>query len=116
VGLDNYASTSPDLDLTDEDRKAFEAANIHLGQGDGGFRGKLYQELILNVTGVSLYQDWIPPEVVRGMCEALERCDPEEVTKDMKVYKDSNSPFAVGELRKFFRVCVERNLGLVSSW
>ena len=116
MGLDNYASTSPDLDLTDEDLKAFEAADIHLGQGPDGFRGKLYQELISNIAGVSLYDDWIPPEVVRQMWVALERCDPEEVTKDIKVYKDSNSPFAVGELRKFFRVCVERNLGLVSSW
>lgn len=102
--------------MTEEDLKAFEEADIHLGQGHGGFRGKLYQELIFNVTGVSLYEDWIPPEVVRQMWEALERCDPEEVTKKIEVYNDSNTPFAVGELRKSFRVCVERNLGLVSSW
>lgn len=116
MGLDNYASRSPGLDLTEEDRKAFEEADIHLGQGDGGFRGKLYQELILNVTGVSLYQDWIPPEVVRGMCEALERCDPEEATKRTSFYEAGRMPSSVSELRKFFRVCVERNLGLVSSW
>jgi len=117
MGLDNYAARSPDLDLTEEDLKAFEEADIHLCDGGGrGFRGKVYHELIFNVTGVCLYDEWMPPEVVRQMWVALERCDPEEVTKNIKVYKDSNTPFAVAELRRFFGVCVERNLGLVSSW
>lgn len=116
MGLDNHAARSPNGDLAEEDLRAFEEADIHLGQGPDGFRGKLYQELIFNVTGVSLYEDWIPPEVVRQMWEALERCDPEEVTKNTSFYEASNTPSAVIELRKFFRVCVERNLGLVSSW
>ena len=115
MGLDNYAARSPDGDLTDADLKAFEAADIHLGQGSHGFRGKLYEGLITDVTGVSLYEEWIPPEMVRQMWVALERCDPEEVTKD-RFYQASSTPSAVIELRKFFRVCAERNLGLVSSW
>ncbi len=116
MGLDNYAAKSPDGGLTDEDLAAFEAADIHLGASADGFRGKLYDELISNVTGVSLYERWITPEVVRQMWVALERCDPEEVTKDINVYKDTNTPSTVEEFRKFFRVCVERNLGLIASW
>ena len=115
MGLDNYAARSPRGDLTDEDLAAFKAADIHLGQGPNGFRGKLYQDLISDVTGVSLYEQWISPEVVRQMWVALERCNPEEVTKD-RFYDASSTPFAVTELRRFFRVCVERNLGLISSW
>lgn len=115
MGLDNRAARSPDGDLTEEDLAAFEAADIHLGQGPDGFRGKLYQDLISDVTGVSLYDAWIPPDMVRQMWVALERCDPEEVTKD-RIYDASSTPSAVTELRKFFRVCVERNLGLISSW
>lgn len=115
MGLDNYAARSPDGGLTEEDLAAFEAADIHLGQGANGFRGKLYKDLISDVTGVSLYEEWIPPEMVRQMWVALEQCDPEEVTKD-RFYSASGSSYAVDELRKFFRVCVERNLGITSSW
>lgn len=115
MGLDNYAGRSPSGALTDEDLAAFEAADIHLGQGPDGLRGKLYQDLISDVTGVSLYEEWIPPEMVRQMWVALEQCDPDEVTKD-RFYSASSSPSAVTELRKFFLVCVERNLGLISSW
>ena len=114
MGLDNYASRTPELELTTEDEAAFEAADIHLADGPDGFRGKIYQDLITGITGVSLYEDWIPPEVVRQMWMDLERCDPEEAVKDQSFY--DHGPEVILELRKFFRVCVERNLGIVSSW
>jgi hypothetical protein len=114
MGLDNYASRTPELELTEEDEAAFEAADIHLAEGPSGFRGKIYQDLITGITGVSMYEHWIPPEVVRQMWMALERCDPEEVVKDQSFY--NHDPEVVLELRKFFRVCVERNLGIVASW
>jgi hypothetical protein len=116
MGLDSYAARAPNGDLTAEDITAFEEADVQLGQGTAGFRGKLYDELIYNVTGVSVYQGWLPPEVVRQMWVALERCDPEEVTKEIEAYKESITPFDVAELRKFFRVCAEHNLGIRGSW
>ena len=116
MGLDNYAARDPSGELTLEDVTAFEEADIQLGQGAWGFRGKIYDELIYNVTGVSLYQGWLPPEVVRQMWVALERCDPEQVAKETKAYKESITPFDVTELQKFFRVCAVHNLGIRGSW
>ena len=116
MGLDSYAARAPNGDLTAEDIIAFEEADVQLGQGPAGFRGKLYDELIFNVTGVSVYQGWLPPGVVRQMWVALERCDPEQATKELEAYKQSITSFDVAELRKFFRVCAERNLGIRGSW
>jgi hypothetical protein len=74
MGLDTYASRSPeDLVLTEEDLQAFADAQIELcggifsGEG-GSFRGKVYASLLLDITGVSLYAEWIPPETVHQMC------------------------------------------------
>lgn len=116
MGLDNYAARDPSGELTLEDVTAFEEADIQLGQGAWGFRGKIYEELIYNVTGVSVYQGWLPPEVVREMWSALERCNAEQVASDVDVYKQANTPFAVQELRKFFRICAEHHLGIRGSW
>ncbi len=43
----------------------------------GSFRGKGYVYAVHRVTGVSLYEEWIPSETVRAMAEAFERRDPE---------------------------------------
>jgi hypothetical protein len=110
MGLDNYASRTPDWELSPEDEAAFEAARIGLASGPTGLRGKIYDELVTKVTGVSLYQKWIPPEVVRQMWVELESCDAETVTAEEALRDRSVSD--VEELRRFFRICVERNLGL----
>ena len=137
MGLDNYALQGPDRalaaeerefepdedlerlgfkPLSDEDIEAFEEADIHLSGGvlsgeDGGFRGKVYDLLVQDITGESLYQEWIPPGRVKKMYEALMKCDPKEVLKGEYGYDLSES--SIINLRKFFKVCAERNLGLV---
>lgn len=113
MGLDNYASRTPDWELTPEDESAFEAARIGLVSGPTGLRGKIYDELVKKVTGVTLYQAWIPPEVVAQMWVALESCDAEAVTAEPALRERSVSD--VEELRRFFRICVERSLGLFGS-
>jgi len=116
MGLDTFASCAPgNVVLSDEDEGAFDAAGLELcggmHSGDGGsFRGKVYAELILDVTGVSLYEEWIPPEVVREMAAALEACDPEAVAEP------GTPPGAVRDIARFFRVCADRGLGLVGWW
>jgi hypothetical protein len=115
MGLDTYASRSPeDIYLTEEDQKAFAEANIELcggiysgGGNDGSFRGKVYATAILEITGQGLYQEWIPPGTVREMYAALQACDPQEDTWDRV------TPQEILELRKFFKVCSERGLGLI---
>lgn len=64
MGLDTYAQPSKDGELSDEDMQAFQQAGISLcggilsGNGsDGSFRGKVYDRLISDITGQSLYQE-----------------------------------------------------------
>lgn len=117
MGLDTLAGRTPDIALTESDREAFDRAKVLLCEceGDTSFRGKVYAELVEDVTGVSLFQEWIPPEVVRRMAAELERCDPVEVAGAADGRYDV-SPFEVVELGRFFRLCADRGLGLVGSW
>lgn len=120
MGLDTFASRSEDdIELTDEDLQAFREANIELcggifsGSGnDGSFRGKVYVMLITDITGESLYKGWIPPETVKEMYAALLSCDPQQHFQEN--YWHHCMPEDILELRKFFRVCSERNLGLLN--
>jgi len=80
--------------------------------GDGGsFRGRVYASLMLSITGESLYAEWLPPETVRAMYEALMACYPQDAVDEL-AYPD-HPPADVIELRKFFKVCSERGLGLL---
>lgn len=133
MGLDNYASRSKDeISLIDADLQAFSGADIHLCGGlfsgdPGSFRGEMYDLLLLDVTGVSPLQDWIPPQTVRIMYLALLSCDPNTLMeKYQRCYADLEQEYRgssleeltvdIWELRKFFRVCAERSLGLIGSF
>jgi len=120
MGLDTYASATPDGgELSTADLQAFIDADISLcggifSGGEGSFRGKIYALLILEITGFGLYQEWIPPETVREMSAALDRCDPLQAIEASSEW--DRTPDEILELRKFFKVCSERNLGLVNWW
>ena len=118
MGLDTYAARAPDdEELGEEDEQAFEEAGILLCRGlnsghggDGSFRGKVYSYTVEEVTGVSLYEEWIPPKTVEKMADAFEQCDPEAVARE-----DASGPCAreIRDLAKFFRICADRGLGLI---
>jgi hypothetical protein len=76
----------------------------------------VYSELIQNITGESLYQEWIPPEKMRKMYESLMKCDAREVIATGDYDKRFIDESAITNLRKFFKVCVGRKLGLIGSW
>lgn len=119
MGLDTYAMRGPDKELTIEDLKAFQTADIQLCGGilsgpPDSFRGKVYDGLIQEITGESLYQEWIPPKRVKKMYEALMKCNPKEAAKGDYVYSITEADTI--DLRKFSRVCAERNLGLWGFW
>jgi hypothetical protein len=123
MGLDVYAVRSPELGLSEEDERAFDEAEIELCGGifsgdNGSFRGKVYDMLILDLTGVSLYQEWIPPETVREMAEALRRVDPEIFVKELAGHYswEHYSAHTIEHLQKYFEVCARRGLGLGGSW
>jgi len=116
MGLDTYASSaSGNIELTEEDIQAFQEADITLCGGlfsgnDGSFRGKVYANYVLEVTGEDLYEMWLPPETVRKMYYAMTAYErsPEQDASSMVP-----SHFEHEELCKFFKVCSERGLGLV---
>ena len=120
MGLDTYASRVPRemlpedecFALTEEDVRAFRAAKIRLvDYRPGGFRGKEYEALVRCITGVSLYQEWIPPEEVERMYQALKR-----YLEPARSKLTARTVSEIKHLLAFFRVCVERNLGLVANW
>jgi hypothetical protein len=111
MGLDTCALPYRGGQLSDEDVEAFKKAAIELCGGllsgnPGDFRGKVYSDLIWDITGQSLYQEWIPPEEVRNMYEKLEACNLDDFP---------DKEWDIVELRKFFKVCVQRHLGLAAS-
>jgi hypothetical protein len=98
--------------LTDEEVEALDAAapglcgSMYSG-GDGSFRGKVYVELVQEITGTSLYDNWIPPGTVREMAAAFGPGDHPSA---------EHSDEEVRQLAAFFRVCGDRGLGLVGWW
>jgi hypothetical protein len=124
MGLDTFASRSQDeVELSKEDMKAFEEANVELCGGilsgaSSTFRGKIYDPVIWHLTGISLYRAWIPYGEVQEISQALERCDAERVARQLQGQGSRHrwSVAEIMELRKFFRVCRERGLGLLGWW
>jgi len=124
MGLDTYASRTPERLLMDEDRQAFKEARINLCGGTfsgsaGSFRGNVYVFLIYEVTRVELHQLWIPPKTVYAMWQALEHCNMKRISREFSdIYCKNPREIrqALGQLRKFFRVCGRRRLGLVNWW
>jgi hypothetical protein len=121
MGLDTYASRSPgEVELTADDELAFKEASIELcggfwsgGDGASSFRGKVYVAVVDRVAGASLVEDWLPPEHVRDLAAAFERCDPARVAEESKGDAYVVAEAEVLELRRFFRLCADRGLGLI---
>jgi hypothetical protein len=120
MGLDTYASRVPRemapgeklYVLTEDDIKAFQAVKIQLCEyRPGAFRGRMYAAIVQNATGVSLYEEWISPEQVQQMCQALER-----ELRQAKARSTKHTAKTIKHLLRFFRVCVERDLGIVGDW
>ena len=74
MGLDNF--------WLDDEGKAASIEDIggvcggmFSGHGNSSFRGQEYSNIVLNVTGVSLYGDKITAEVIQEMNEEIQNCD-----------------------------------------
>lgn len=85
------------------------------GNGAGpSFRGKVYNDIIENLTGVSLYQEEIPNETVKGMADTLGLL----LTTGVNNRQCKKLGLAVEEfeaLAKWFRVVADNN-GVVVGW
>ena len=121
MGLDNFISRSPgDVVLTPEDERVFAESGIGLCGGmysDGvtSFRGKVYVLFVTEVTGESLFEEWLPPETVAAMADKLAACDPDTARERVDLDEDFvPSPGEIRDLQKLFRVCADRGLGIIA--
>lgn len=121
MGLDNIISRSPDeAVLTAEDEHALAESGVNLCGGlfsDGvtSFRGKVYDLFVQEVTGESLYEEWLPPETLAEMADKLVDCDPETVCDQLDLGEHfTPTPDEIRNLRRLFRICADRGLGLVA--
>jgi len=111
VGLDTQAVRQTHDGFEDVDAEQF---GDYFEYG-GYFRGKLYNNLVEKVTGVSLYNEYIPPAIVSEMYGKIHgyyhiqkfcsQCDED--------YVDGTD---LEFLYHFFGVCHESNLGLRNDW
>lgn len=123
MGYSVYASrVSPaelpeddDLGLTEEDLQAFRAARIRLcglsHKNPAHFEGWDYHHILRNATGMSLYDEWVPPEQVRKVHEALVRAKENE--RKWNIQRSRRERTALDNLLRFMEICVERELGLM---
>ncbi len=130
MGLDTYAVTGikdGGYDVVSPD--GFEGISLcggmMSGQGDGSFRGKVYANVVEEITGVSLYQEYIDPATVAKMYEAFKKflkmdCSKTteqryiDVMEELTMWELEVSD--VVELTKFFKVCVDKGYGLHGWW
>ena len=100
------------------DNQAFQEAQKQLCggifSGEWGSPKNVYCTLIFEITGESLYQEWIPPETVKEMYLTLASCDPKGDIIDSDSF--DLVPCEITELGKFFKVCSVRGLGLINWW
>lgn len=122
MGLDSIISRSPNkVILPAADKRALNESGIELcgslhSDGVTSFRGKVYNMFVLKVTGVSLYEEWLPPETISEMADALAKVDPETIGEELALGEYSTpSPSEVLNLQKLFRLCAERGLG-ITAW
>lgn len=121
MGLDNFVSRSADdVVLPPEDEQALRDAGISLCGGmhsDGvtSFRGKVYELFVVAFTGESLYQDWLSPETLATMADRLDTVDPDSAGDLLDLAPDFiPSPGEIGDLRRLFRICADRGLGIIA--
>jgi hypothetical protein len=121
MGLDNFVSRVPgDVVLTLDDELAFIASGIGLCGGmhsDGvtSFRGKVYATFVTEVTGESLFEEWLAPETVARMADSLAACDPDTAHERPDLDSDFvPSPGEIRDLQTLFRICADLGLGIIA--
>lgn len=106
------------------------AGGLFSGNGfDGSFRGKCYAALVEEITGYSLYEDELPPPVVKEMAGAMLQasnksplpCDAEkaldlicEEQKSGKWDTKLQASYDIYAMAKYFQACAAMGYSVVS--
>jgi hypothetical protein len=122
LGLDNFVSrSSGEVVLTPEDERAIGESDVSLcggmcGDGVTSFRSKVHELFRGGGNGrVALCQEWLPPETVVEMADKVDACDPDTARERLDLDADfMPSPGEIRDLRRLFRVCADRGLGIIA--
>ena len=119
MGLDSFwtmpeqknAAALQTLDLPEADKLSL-CGGLFSGHGSGSFRGKVYDDVVRRITGVSLYQENISNEDVKKMADALEKADFARAG-----WEDTeNRRQEFSDLQKMFRLYADAGAELKGWW
>ncbi len=122
MGLDVFIRPGPHKYPSAEDVAAFAALGDlplvgWLAEHDFiAFRGKVYEDFVFRVCGISLYQDWIPPDEVSQMAQALEALDYSSELVQETLLATRVSEQEARALNQALSLCARRRLGLHGDW
>lgn len=115
MGLDNFWVATPDSKESmscDLDPPLELCGGLFSDRGSGSFRGKVYNDYVQSITGVSLYEDVIHPETIEEMALKLEKCI--EECQDSPEYCEDLVWNERKDLARMFRYYADRGAYLVS--
>jgi len=88
--------------------------------GRGSFRGKVYSDIIENITGVNLYQGTIPSPTIREMSEKLEAFElTEEFYEDNRIWVGQTFEEyseQINDLKRMFAAYAKAGASLHGWW
>jgi hypothetical protein len=111
--------------LMPDDVVAFESSGLELCGGvcsDGvtSIRGKIYEDVVLEATGLSLRREWLSPEEVQALARSLDTysaADLAALWNRIDRFRTTDHPDSeAAGLQEFFRICAERYVGLIGWW
>lgn len=112
MGLDNYWKKNVnDEGLVKGEFKV--CGGICSGNGNDSFRGKVYNNIVEEITGVSLYEEKISKDVIWEMNEKIQKCD-HETAKSYAVYELREDEWA--DFQKMWDAHTKAGHYLVSWW
>ena len=119
MGLDNYIVVE-DAALYHRIREELNGLSLVRGlvtaEGSHWIRGKVYNELIEGLTGVSLYQEDIDPQTVEKIHKVLQKTKFSKAKRYMGWWEEEDQEKAWEGIQKFFEVCVKYNASLGGWW
>lgn len=119
MGLDTFARVTVDGESRSLEDSLFEGVMLTGGMFSGGgasFRGKVYADLIEEVTGVDLYQERIEPEVVKEMAKKISTyaAKSPDCVHEVRPYHCDRCD--ITHLKRWFQIAAENDAYLHGWW
>ena len=119
MGLDNFIIVEDDA-LYHRIHKELDDIIVVRGmitaQGNHWIRGKRYNDAVEVVTGQTLYQEKIDPEMVKRMSKLISKTKAREVRDCLYEFEDDEYEKHWKGVQKFFKVAAKYNASLGGWW